>query len=198
MASISRVRTILTGFAGAPGVCTMYCLDPATFRPLLRSFWFNVSSEVPTEVNMVIENSGDILDSVSGELTGTWTAGAVDPVQGVNAANHAAPAGAVVNWLTGSVLNGRRLRGRSFIVPLSVSSYDSDGSLAFSSFSKLQGTADTLVSSAVSNFVVWHRPRLAVAATPTAPAVVARAGGHAPVSSSRVSDNVAILRSRRD
>lgn len=198
MAAISRIRTSLTGFVGAPGVTTMYCLDPAPFREALRSWWFNVSSEIPTEVQMFIETSGDILDSVSGELTGTWTAPDLTTVFGGNGATHAGPAGACVNWLTGSVLNGHRLRGRNFLVPLATTSYDTDGGLTAVSLGKLQATSDTLVAAAVSNFVVWHRPVAAAAATATSPARVARAGGHAPVTSSRVANRVAVLRSRRD
>lgn len=198
MANVNRVRAAFSGFNGGPGVSTFYCLDPSAFLPLLHDFLSNFTGSLPGTVVITIEGSGDIIDSTSGLLTGTWTAAAPAPILGVAAGAYAAPAGVVVNWLTGTVLDGHRLRGRTFIVPLSGSAFDGDGSILTALLGGIRAAADSFIVAAANNFVIWHRPRPAGTVNRKGVVLPARAGGHAIATSSRVLDKVAVLRSRRD
>lgn len=192
MAVINRVRAALTGFPGGPGVSTFYCLNPNTFLPLLRDMYFNNSVTMPFGVTVTIENTGDVIDSTTGVLTNTWTAAPVVFVQGQGGAGYSAPSGACVTWTTGTILDGTRLRGRTFLVPLTGDSYQSDGSLDPVTLTRLRDNAASLVNAAAANFVVYHRP--IAAGKLHGP----RAGGHSVVTGSLVRDKVAVLRSRRD
>lgn len=192
MAAISRVRAQFTGFAGAPGVSTFYCLDPVGFVPLLRAYLQNSAGRIPANVDIQVQNSGDVIDSVSGVLGATWTVAPVLPIYGAGTGVWASPVGSVVNWLTGSVVDGRRLRGKTFMVPLVASVFDLTGSLNATVLATMRTEAADFVVAAANNFVVWHRPRPATALKPY------RSGGHAIVTSSVVPDKACILRSRRD
>jgi hypothetical protein len=198
MASINRYRTGLSGFAGGPGVSTMYCLTPDPFQGALSTWWEAIRQVMPANVSIAQENTGDVIDSTSGILVGGWTTSLVPPKSGVDTGGYGGPAGAVVTWLTGDILDGHRLRGRTFIVPMAANNFDTDGTLDAAVISTIQNASAALVTAAANNFVVWHRPREAKAATPTSLAVTQRAGGHSVVTASRVSDKVAVLRSRRD
>ena len=191
MANISRVRAVLTGFAGGPGVSTFYCLSPGTFLGPLSTFWTAMAQWMPNDVRINIEPYGDVIDSITGDLTGSWTGPAQVEAVGTGAGSYAAPAGAVVNWLTGGVMDGTRLRGRTFVVPLAGDCYDTDGDLLFTILTSLQGTGTGLTAGGAANFVVWHRP--IAAGKPRGP----RAGGHDLVTSAKVNNRVAVLRSRR-
>lgn len=71
--------------------------------------------------------------------------------QGTNgtAPNGPAGVGAVVTWR--STLATRRGRGRTFLVPMPSTSYETDGTLSPSTLTTLQGAATTLVNSSLSD-----------------------------------------------
>lgn len=190
--AINRVRVALTGFPGGPGVSTFYCNNVVTFRAAIHTFYEGLSSLRPADVTATVETTGDILDPVSGNLTGTWVDAPLTALPGFGTGAYAAPAGVVINWLTGSVIDGHRLRGRTFYVPLAANAYDLTGSIAAAELTTIRGASTDLVNSTTGNFLVWHRPR------PITDPKGARAGGFAAVTGSVVNDRVAVLRSRRD
>lgn len=194
--AINRIRAIWTGFNGGPGVSTFYSLSPATDLPLIHGFFTSLVSMFPDDVTIQIEGSGDILDETSGDLTGTWSDSAPAPVVGVNTGGYAAPTGIVVIWLTGVVMDGGRLKGRTFLVPCSGALFDVDGSVGAAGLATANGAASGLATA--SQLVVWHRPRIARAASGSRPAVTYRAGGYASMSGAVVHDFAAVLTSRRD
>lgn len=198
MTALYRVRTALTGFPGGPGVATMFFLDKATAVASVRSFWATVAAGMPNIVKMQVENSGDIIESTTGVLTGSWTSDPVLSVQGAQGGPHSGPSGLVVTWLTGTIAGTRRLRGRTFVVPLSGTAYEADGTIADTMLTPARAAAQALVFEQSLSLVVWHRPVTARAATPTSPARAARIGSHGLVTGHRVADKAAVLRSRRD
>lgn len=199
MTVLTRHRVGWTGFPGGPGVSTFYGLgDGAAMTTFLHTFFLALASYIPNDVTIQVESSGDLIEDTTGELTGTWTADAADSINCLSSAVYAAPAGLGVTWTTDTVLDGHRLRGRTFIVPLEASAYQTDGTLDGTVRGAFIAAAETFVAGAVGDFVIWHRPRIAAAATPYHPAVTARAGGHGLVTASSVRDKAVVLRSRRD
>lgn len=140
---------------------------------------------LPVGVVLDIPNTGDTIDAATGQLTGTWghtnPPGQMLPTGGAAAA---AGVGACVTWLTSDVVNGRRVRGRTFIVPLSTDGYQDDGTLTPAAVTALGVFAGLLIA---ESLVVWHRPTT----------VGGSNGSEHAVTSFKVSDRVAVLRSRR-
>lgn len=198
MTDLYRVRTVLSGFPGGPGIATMYSLDVATFVASLHTFWNDIAARVPSDFHAQVQNTGDIITDTTGELTGAWSASSVASVTGSDSAAYAAPAGAVVRWQTETILDGRRLRGRTFVVPLGGGGYQTDGSLASTYLGTLQTAATAFIASQSSSFVVWHRPFAGSPAVGARPARPAHDGGHGFVTTAIVPDMAAVLRSRRD
>lgn len=194
--AINRIRCVWTGFPGGPGVSTFYSLQPSTDLGLLHGFFDGIKSYLPTDVTVTIEGSGDILDETTGNLTGGWTDNAPAAVAGLNESPVAAPAGFVVIWETGVVMDGTRLRGKTYIVPVGSTTFEANGSIQGDTLTTIRGVASSLA--AENQLVVWHRPRAARAADGSRPAVTARAGGYASFSGATVRDFVAVLTSRRD
>lgn len=193
---ISRIRAAWSGFIGAPGVSTFYSLNPATDLPLLHGFFEGLAGTLPDNVTITLEGSGDILDETTGNLTGGWTEDAPAPVSGTVPGVYAAPAGYVIIWETGVVMDAHRLRGKTYIVPAAQSVFQNDGSLYPDALLAIRGVAGSLAGD--NQLVVWHRPRSARSADGSRPAVSARAGGYASVSGATVHDFAAVLTSRRD
>ena len=198
MAALNRVRVALTGFPGGPGIATFYAVGVATFIPALHDLWANLATLMPLDVHITIEPTGDIIESSSGVITGSWSQPATATMVGSSSAKYAAPAGILLRWTTDKIVDGKHLRGRTFVVPVTNDQFEVNGQLSAGALANFPPFLNAFVSSQSANLVIWHRPRKARAATPTSLAVIARAGDFGNVTGSGVSPKVAVLRSRRD
>ena len=193
MTNIDRVRVSWTGFLGGPGVSTFYTIDAESFLAPLHDWLSSMANNIPTDVTLQIEPTGDVIDPADGHLVDSWTTDVSTAITGAGAGKYAAPVGLCVNWLTGEVADGHRVRGKTFMVPCNEDTFDAAGQVDGSVHGSLQTICDTLVSVASPEFVVWHRPRAASVKHP-----VATAGSEWPVTNAVLSTKAAILTSRRD
>jgi hypothetical protein len=186
VANIDKLVVQWGGFNGAPGYSVFYATPGNLVRADIISFFSSVNDWIPSGVSLSIPSSGDTVDDATGVLTGTWTEGTDLVLNGSAGGIYAAPAGCCITWDTSGIANGRRVRGRTFLVPLGGNALATDGSLENIALQDIRSSAAALVGNAGGNLLVWHRP-------------VAGAGGSShPVVASRVADKVAVLRSRRD
>lgn len=185
--ALARMRVTWQGWPGAPGYSNFYCEAAAGALPLaqIRTFFDTVKSYLPAGLTLSFPGSGDIIDPATGNLSGAWSETAQTNVVGTGSGNYAGNAGAVVHWLTDSIVRGRRLRGRTFLVPLVTGAYDTLGSLGTTPLATLQSAASTLVGAASTPLEVWSRPGPGYA------------GSQGTVTSSRVPDLAVSMRSRR-
>lgn len=193
--ALFRVKARWTGFSGAPGY-NVFHFDAATEGAgpdaqacvdALRTFYTALVGRLPSAVRIDIEGTVEIIEESTGTLTSFVQVTPGASIVGTATGGFSSATGACINWITDGVRNGRRLRGRSFIVPLGGTSYDSDGTLGGPTLTALQDAANALAESPV-DLQVYGRPSSAGAAD-----------GYAEgVTSTRVADKTAILRSRRD
>lgn len=199
-----RVTLRWAGFIGGPGYSNFFFASDAGFwdggiltpdaevaaqGAALRvaDATREISPYIPSDVTFSIEPGVDVLDSDTGEIQGLVD---IDSEQmGIpnGDGGYSAASGAVVNWNTAQYRNGRRVRGRTFLVPLSGNAYESDGTLTDPALGSIRDFASEIIGDgSAPAFGVWSRPR-------------AGAGGvFAPVTGSSVPDMSAVLRSRRD
>lgn len=201
---IARVSVLWSGFSGGPGYSNFYFSRSAGFwdggligdeaqiaaesaHDRVHSAFGDIRGIIPSDVTLTVESEIAIIDSDSGEIVGVTD---VDSklVGGVSASGgYSGPSGAVVNWRTNDYRFGRRIRGRTFLVPLASSVYQDDGSLTSDALRDLRDFGSAMVSGGSDpEFGVWSRPR------------DGEGGVFASVVSSNVPDMSAVLRSRRD
>ena len=187
MAPIMRHRTTWTGFVGGPGVTTLYW-DAATAvnLPAWNAFLLAIQARFPTVVTWQSQNQGDVLESTTGVISGSWSGPAQAAVSGTAVGTYGAPIGMVVNWRTAGVVAGRRVRGRSFLVPMSGNSVDNDGSIIAAALTTVRGALATFQAAAAPGLQVWSRPE------------GGGGGSNHTVTSADVPDKTVVLRSRRD
>jgi hypothetical protein len=198
MTHLYRYRTELTGFLGGPGIATHFFLDNETAEASLHTFWTAVSHAMPDIVRISVASSGDVIEDTTGELVGAWAGDANEVISGLTSGSFAAPAGACVRWDTSTILDGKRLRGRTFIIPWAGNGFDANGTLAATPLGTTEAAALELIIEQAESMVIWHRPFAGRAAVGSRPARAAHAGGHGLVTASSVPDKVVVLRSRRD
>jgi hypothetical protein len=156
----------------------------------IRTAYQAMAGQLPSAVTVTVPPSGETIDDSDGTLTGVWSATAPAVVTGGVVPQAAAGVGACVTWNTGGIVAGtkgpRRLRGRTFLVPLANACYDADGTLTAPAVTALNNFGTSLI--AAGGFGIWHRPTSAAAANGTSSSVL----------SHKLRDKVAYLSSRRD
>ena len=187
MPNLNRYVVQLGGSAlVGPGVSVFYSNDQDTgVTAALRTFYSSISDELGKGLTVNYPSSGDVIAEETGEIVGSWTGTPQAPTGGNLTDDPVMGVGARVEWITGGVHRGRRVRGRTFLVPLAKSRFEGPGMLTASCVTALQTAANTLVAN--TDLRIWSRP------TSTAPA----SGLSFLVTTSRVPDAVSWLRSRR-
>lgn len=199
MASLARVTINWTGFIGAPGYTNLYFRNatPGTIDQAVvdnavaktEALVTAIKPMVPNTVILGVDASVEEINDTNGNLVAFWAATVAAAAAGTGTGAYAAPAGACIAWSTNTVRNSRRIRGRSFIVPLSGNATANDGTIDTNDLTDLRNAATALrAASGASRLVIWGRP--------TGPG--ATDGVSAEVTSSNVQDKMAILTSRRE
>jgi len=197
MGTIARVQTVFTGWPGGPGLQTsFYHLDSmwawsgyfqnaldgvvAAYSSALGLFSSGETITVQPIVDIFEDTTGEMLESYEGDT---------DPLSGGGGATWAPTAtGICVTWRTPGIVNNKRVRGRSFLVPVSGAAAEDDGTPTSTAIAQAQTWAAGMIGglSPYGDLVVWHRP-------------INGAGGSSHiVTSNTVTDQFAVLRSRRD
>lgn len=185
MTTLGRLRVSWTGFTGAPGLSTFYAEDTGSgFCAAVLNFFTQIRGVLPNVVTITVPSEGDLINDASGALVGAWSDTGGGTTTGNGGTTYAGPVGAVVHWNTGAIINSRRLRGSTFIVPVASGFDDTDGTVSSGGLSTLRTQASNLVG-AVATLRAWHRPGNT-------------SGSSALITSASVPDKMVVLRSRRD
>jgi len=184
---------------GAPGVSTFYtgAAPLAADLTAIRTFFNALAAGLPNTLTITVQGLGDIVDDSNGALVGSWTQTAPATVLGTSASGYASPVGSLVHWLTGAVVDGRRLRGTTYIVP-TVNNYDANGTLLGAWVTTLTTAANAMFVSLGSNLVIWHRPKFGPKPVGGGPRPIIRTGSSSGATGVFVPDKSVVLRSRRD
>lgn len=203
MSLIAIVRSEWSGTSGGPGLTQLAVMGAAggdwnpsgaqTAVNAVRTFWNALAAELPDEVRIQVSPVVDTYDRVTGVLHSSSTAATVPGVvAGTNTLGYAGGAGLKVTWNTNQIRDGRRVRGSTFIVPISSGAFTAVGTIGATPAGKVNTAAAQLISSLNAGgtpLAVWSRPR---------EGLKARAGFATEVIQGTCSTKTAILRGRRD
>lgn len=183
-------REILTDWtfdSGEDGVTVMFfdeLLSVTDQRDALAVFWGAVDSMLHNGTTWTIRQSGRELDDSTGTLTGVWTDTPVKTGTGAGTVNPVNDAAMILlQWQTATIINGRMVRGRTFVPGAEISTQEG-GNLGAGFVSQLQGYQATLIA-ASEGFGVWHRP------------TSGSGGQFVPVTNGTAWSEFAVLRGRR-
>jgi hypothetical protein len=191
------MRITTTGFQGAPGVTTIYyrkrsALDWESIKGFLvgqvSTAYNTIKPLCPTSWHYSISGSIDIVNAESGHILDLLTTTDITGSGTASGGFTPSASGLRVQWNTLGFVNGRRVRGATFLVPVYAASVDTDGTPTFTALGFAQNFADAMcVSNGYGQLVVWKRPH---PGTTDGMAVDAVSGS--------IKDTFAVLRSRRD
>lgn len=191
MPDLHRVELNWSGVNVVGLAKTILHFDGSTVPPpdmtAIRAAFATLQSALPVSTVVTFPGDGVTINDADGTLSGTWSFGSTPaPVSGSSTDTSAAGVGACVTWSTGAIVGTRRLRGRTFIVPLSTFAYDQNGTITPAQLTAL-GNFRAAMLALSPDLMIWHRP--------TTPG--GTDGSSAAVNGSSVRDRVAYLGSRR-
>lgn len=183
-----EVLTDITTSSGAGKVAVMYFADgsdPAVSTSAVFNFWDDVRVQIDSSVIFDVRTTGREVDEATGTLTGFWSAPGLAAVAGTGTGQSVADATQVlVQWRTGVVLNGREVRGRTFIPGLNAVNL-ADGNIGEAYRAAIETAAETNLIPLSIGFGVWRRPKEGVP------------GAHVQATNATVWNELAVLRRRR-
>jgi len=190
MGNVAKVQVGWSGFIGSPGVSTFYIRETepggtVELAPLRQFLSAALTGFLPNGVTLTFPTVGDVILDTTGTIVGTWTAAPQAPIIGASIGVFSGTSGAVVTWRTIVLVGGRRVRGRTFLVPLAGTAYASDGTLATNFRDGVLAAAAAVIQDPFAKLGIFHRP-------------VGGAGGVvAAIAAATMTDKAMVLRSRR-
>lgn len=179
---------------GNVGISTPTDTEASNSVGATRTFFEAVKAYIPAQVSIDYLTDVELIDIATGNLEGVATAASVAPTVGgaVSSVAWSAPSGACITWNTAGLRTvtskPRRVRGRTFLVPLANTAYDTAGNLAAAALTAFNSAASGLRGNFNNQeFGIYARPG----------AGGAPAGAYHLVTGHRITDQSAVLRSRR-
>lgn len=198
MAEIMEVHTILTYGTGAPGLTTFRFLpgtaggvpaDAVDVVDRVRDCFTAQVANFSTGYVFTVQGEVDVIEATTGVLTGFLDGGADLVVTGTSAVEPLPIAAMMLlQHQTGDIHNGRRVRGRSYLGPVTEIANNAGVPTATAKSLMLTGALALLTGATGSVPVVWSRPN----------SPVGDPGFHSQVLSYSAAGYFAVLRSRRD
>lgn len=167
MPTISVIHATWTGTPSDPGVSTFCVRDETGVNTdaavaAVRDFFASLSASIPDEITITVDPLVEQFDEATGTLTGEFLSTTTPlPVDGTFSAGYASGVGVRIDWRTSTIRQGRRLRGRTFLVPTGHESFTSAGAVDPGMISSVDAAALTFVDAcqlAGTPLVVWGRP----------------------------------------
>lgn len=183
---MQRIRVELTGITALPGLMTFYSVVAVpSAKAAVEAFLDDVKGLWPTGLTARVPNSGDLIEDSDGSLVGTWSEGSAATITSTGSGSYAAGVGVRIQWNTNGIRNGRRVRGATFLCPLTTLQFDNQGTIGSTPLATIQAAADALAAD--DTLLIWSRPSPGGGSNGESNAVV----------SATVPDRITALRSRR-
>lgn len=212
MSNLLRVKLRWSGFQGGPGYSIFHFANTSEgFNTIAEAeaavdrvdaFAEAIKGMIPYQTSLQVETDVEDINPVNGEMITVFSA---TPASAHNATislgpTFAGPVGMVINWKTGGVRAGRRVRGRTFLVPLLSQTFDINGTATSGALSTVNAAAAPLYAGTEPDIRlgVWARPTAIKDANGDPTGEYNDDGVWHPATAHSVPDMAAVLRSRRD
>lgn len=159
----------------------------------IRAMFAAFPSQFPNVVSWNFASEIADMNAADGSIASYFGVTAPASLAGsASSGEYSAPSGCIIRWDTAAVAGNRRVRGRTYLVPLTRGAYDLQGSIQPATITQIQGAAQTYAAFTQSGAIIPH------VYSPPVVGVGARAGFISPITGAVVPDKACVLRSRRD
>lgn len=182
-----RITTQFDGLAANGGGVNHLYFDQgagtgAQAHAAVAAFWNAAKTYVSNTTTMTVLGEIELVDNATGQVEAVESTDQVS-IAGAGAGNLASPVlQCLIRWRTGVFVNGRELRGRTFVPGVQTNSLSAGGTVAATTVSGLNNAGGSLIGAANADLVVWSKTH----------------GMFETVTSASTWSKFATLRSRRD
>jgi len=198
---LQRYRVAWSNWPGTPGVSTHYLSSSVNDYTAIRTFYQAIKDYMPNGLTFTFPSLVDYINEVDGKLVSSTAVTPGAPVTSVAAlGSYSGVSGMLIRWNTSAVVNGNKVIGRTYLVPMAQTKYQNDGTPDDTQRTIATTAANALIAAYADGIKVWSRPfagRAATAGPPPKPAIAARAGAFFTALSASIPDVAVVLRSRR-
>ena len=166
--ALIRVRAIISGVNGLPGLMTAY-FTPTGALPVVadvndvtgrvRSFWVALVGQLAAGTSVAVQQSTDTIDELTGALLGRVSAASAPTTVTATGTGELPPSTALgIRLVTNTIVVRRLLQGRIFVSPCALATSNS-GLPAGTAVTQGNVAGAALLSGATAcKSQVWHRP----------------------------------------
>lgn len=185
----AQYRALWNTPGGGTGYSVIHALncttaeEAQTFSTATSQFFTDLEDLFPDEVQVGYDSEVIVMTS-AGLLIDVFPVTPASPMTGTQVSVYNRAAGVRIDWGTDEIVAGRRLTGRTYLVPAAAGAYDSNGLVNSSTITAVTSAANTyrLALGDLGGLCVWSRTHEQTA----------------PVTNVSVPAKGAILRGRRD
>lgn len=148
----TQITAQSTGYTGAPGwhrmkfIGQLTTTECNTVAAAMRNFYLALNSKHPSIWKINWLPTAQVFTD-AGVLTGEVAITSIPAqVTGTGASGYPGGVGAMVQWNTGAINGGHKVRGRTYLVPFVNGCYDTDGTLVSTVVSDIQAAAASLLT----------------------------------------------------
>lgn len=158
MATIDRLRVQISTAQGGTGSTSFYSVPGGGHQADVVNFLTTIKDVWAAGTTVEVPNTGEQLNDANGDVVGTWSFGSPATLTSANSADYAAGVGCRLRWSTNGVRSNRHIFGTTFIVPIAVTAYDSNGTLDDTFAGTLFSLADDFLDDMAGDLRIWSRP----------------------------------------
>lgn len=158
---MTRLRHQLLYFQGIPessAASSLYFKDVPRHQTAMEVFAGALATFLPLDCTLQWASTGNVIEDTTGKPVGTWSDIPIQPAIGATNDKYYAGAGACITWHTSDYVNGRSVKGRTFLVPVSASIFTLQGLLDQTAVNTLVAACATFIQNTAGDFVVYARP----------------------------------------
>lgn len=159
MPSVFKAQFAWTNFPGGPGVNTIYLNEAPSDLEAFKTFYESIAAGIPSNVTISYPGSGVELDATDGTLVGAWSVTTEADTICTGGGEYAGGVGYCIRWETGAFIAGRRLYGRTFLVPMVGSAFDEAGAPKPDFVGTVESACSLLVDNCAGTLAVWARKK---------------------------------------
>lgn len=123
----------------------------------LRALWAAVAGNIPTGVSLQVENTGQIIDATTGQADDAWSGTAQSAVACNGTGPYSTASGVHFRWNTGTFFNGRAMRGKTYLVPVTTSTFDTDGTIPTATLTFMNNSLNNFLATTAGGLTIYSR-----------------------------------------
>lgn len=156
--TIAQLQVTWSGLTGLPGYSFFYVRSTAASIGPIPVFLDAIKTYFPAPLTWNVNPVWKLLDETNGKMTGVGGGGAQPAIAAQGSTSYASAQGAQIKWGTNGFNRGRRVWGRTYLVPLIQAAHGAGGLITSTTVGTINSAAEVMRQAYTGNMVVWSRP----------------------------------------